>query len=150
MKQKLQNASSWTIFIFGVLAFLLGIASIIAPNFILQQLGFEVIDQASRPSFDYTLVYLLAAGMASLNMGAYYILAALNNMKRFYSWTVPFRTLTFIVFTIGTLAGIAPSRFFLVAAWELVGALATGIALFVENKKQTIPVTGLDVQKEMP
>jgi hypothetical protein len=50
-------------------------------------------------------------------------------MKQFYKWTVPFRCLTFIVFTIAVLTGLAPTRFIAVGVWELTGAIATGLAL---------------------
>ncbi len=62
------------------------------------------------------------------------MLSALNNLKKFYFWTVPFRLVTFSVFTLATLQGIAPMRFIGVALWEGFGALATGIALYIENR----------------
>jgi hypothetical protein len=65
----------------------------------------------------------------------YYMLAALNNVKQFYKWTVPFRCVTPVVFTIAVLTGLAPVRFLGVAAWELAGAIATGLALWQETKK---------------
>jgi hypothetical protein len=67
--------------------------------------------------------------MASFNIGVYYMLAALNDMKQFYKWTVPFRCLTFIVFTTVVLRGLAPARFLVIGFWELAGAIATGLAL---------------------
>ena len=67
--------------------------------------------------------------MASFNMGVYYVLAALNDVKIFYRWTVPFRVVTFAVFTTIVIAGIAPKPFLGVGVWELAGAIATGIAL---------------------
>ena len=73
--------------------------------------------------------------MASFNMGIYYVLAALNDVKAFYRWTVPFRTLTFIVFTTLVLSGVAPLKFIGVGIWELAGAIATGIAIYKENEK---------------
>ncbi len=137
MRSKLQirDASGWTIFIFGVLALLLGLAGLLRPELLLSLLGFTVIDRAARLAGDYTLVFLIASSMASFNMGAYYVLAALNNNKQFYRWTVPFRFLTPAVFTIAVLTGLAPVRFLGVAAWELTGAIATGIALWYEDKK---------------
>lgn len=142
---KIRDASGWTIFVFGVLAFLLGLMGLIRPEILLSILGFEVIDRAARAAGDYTIVFMTASSMASFNVGIYYILAALNDVKIFYRWTVPFRTLTFIVFTAVVLLGIAPQKFLGVAIWELVGALATGIALYLENKKtaqpQSVPST---------
>ena len=136
---KIRDASGWTIFVFGVLAFLLGLVGLIRPEILLSILGFEVIDRAARAAGDYTIVFMTASSMASFNVGIYYVLAALNDVKIFYRWTVPFRTLTFIVFTTVVILGIAPQKFLGVAIWELVGALATGIALYLENKKTTQP-----------
>jgi len=122
-------------FIFGVLALLLGFFGLIRPEWLLSILGFTVLDRAARVAGDYTLVFLIASSMASFNIGAYYILAALNDLKPFYRWTVPFRCVTPVVFTIAVLSGLAPVRFLGVAAWELTGAIATGLALWYENRK---------------
>jgi len=133
---KIRDASGWTMFIFGVLALLLGLVGLIRPEILLSVLGFEVVERAHRVASDYTIVFITASSMASFNMGVYYVLAALNDVKIFYRWTVPFRVVTFTVFTMVVITGIAPKPFFGVGAWELAGALATGIALSKEiNKK---------------
>ncbi len=134
-KWRIRDASGWTMFVFGVLALLLGLVGLIRPEWLLSILGFTVLDRATRVPGDYTLVFMIASSMASFNMGAYYVLAALNDVKSFYRWTVPFRCVTPTVFTIAVLTGLAPVRFLGVAAWELTGAIATGIALWQENKK---------------
>jgi hypothetical protein len=133
---KIRDASGWTIFIFGVLAFLLGLTGLIRPEILLSILGFEVVERAQRATSDYTIVFMTASSMASFNMGVYYVLAAFNDVKAFYRWTVPFRVITFLVFTTIVIAGIAPKPFFGVGAWELAGALATGIALGKERNKK--------------
>ncbi len=138
---KIRDASGWTIFVFGALAFALGLMGLIRPEILLSILGFEVIERASRAAGDYTLVFMTASSMASFNMGVYYVLAALNDVKIFYRWTVPFRTVTFVVFTAVVLLGVAPQRFLGVAIWELVGAIATGVALYYENKSAAQPVS---------
>jgi Na+-driven multidrug efflux pump len=122
-------------FIFGILALLLGLIGLIRPEILLSILGFEVVARAQRAASDYTIVFMTASSMASFNMGIYYVLAALNDVKVFYRWTVPFRAVTFTVFTAVVIAGIAPKPFFGVGAWELAGAIATGIALGKEAKK---------------
>lgn len=132
---KIRDASGWTMVIFGALALLLGLFGLIRPEILLSILGFDVLDRAARAAGDYTLVFMTASAMASFNMGVYYILAALNDLKPFYKWTVPFRTLTFIVFTAVALTGLAPIRFLGVGVWELAGAVATGIALRRDLKK---------------
>ncbi len=132
---KIRDASGWTMFIFGVLALLLGFLGLIRPELLLSMLGFTVLDRAARAAGDYTLVFMIASSMASFNIGAYYILAALNDLKPFYKWTVPFRCVTPTVFTIAVITGLAPVRFLGVAAWELSGAIATGLALWYENRQ---------------
>ena len=132
---KIRDASGWTMLIFGVLAFLLGLLGLVRPEWVLSLLGFTVLERAARTAGDYTLVFATASAMASFNMGVYYILAALNDLKAFYKWTVPFRCLTFLVFTITALTHVAPTRFILVGAWELAGAIATAITLGFDAKK---------------
>ena len=132
---KIRDASGWTMLVFGVLALLLGLLGLIRPELVLSMLGFTVLDRAARAAGDYTLVFIIASSMASFNMGAYYILAALNDVRAFYKWTVPFRCLTFIAFTIAVLTHLAPARFVAVGLWELAGAIATGIALRFDDKK---------------
>jgi len=121
-------------FIFGVLAVVLGLIGLIRPEITLSVLNFEIIERSQRASGDYSLTFLTASSMASFNMGVYYVLASLNNMKQFYQWTVPFRVVTFMVFTFAVISGIAPTGFIGVGIWELIGALATGGALLYERK----------------
>jgi hypothetical protein len=130
---KIRDAAGWTMFVFGVLAFLFGLFGLIRPELFLSILGFPVLDRTARVAGDYTLVFMIASSMASFNIGVYYILAALNDMKQFYKWTVPFRCLTFIVFTTTTLTGLAPTRFIAVGTWELLGAVTTYLALRSEK-----------------
>ena len=131
---KIKDTSGWTIFIFGTLALLLGFFGLLRPEILLSILGFDVLDRAARVAGDYILVFMTASSMASFNMGVYYILAALNDVKIFYKWTVPFRCVTFIVFTLATISGLAPTRFIAVGLWELTGAIATGLALRGDSK----------------
>src|SRR5512138_1419030 len=93
-KLTLRNASGWTMFVFGVIALLLGLLGLVRPELILSLLGFTVLDRITRAAGDYTLVFMIASSMASFNMGVYYVLAALNDLRLFYKWTVPFRCLT--------------------------------------------------------
>ncbi len=122
---RIKDASGWTMFIFGALALVLGLVGLFRPELLLSLLGFTVVDRAARAAGDYSLVFMIASSMASFNIGAYYILAALNDLKPFYKWTAIFRCVTPIVFTIAVFRGLAPTRFLGVAAWELTGAVAT-------------------------
>jgi len=135
-KPKIRDFPGWSMAIFGALAVLLGLVGLIKPEIVLTILGFEVLPRAERAATDYTIVFMVTSSMASFNMGVYYIFAALNDIKIFYRWTVSFRTLTFIVFTIVTLTGMAPMRFIGIGAWELVGAAVTGYALLRYDQQQ--------------
>src|SRR5512138_2673132 len=86
-KYWIRDTSGWTIFIFGVLALLLGPVGILRPELLLSLLGFTVLDRSTRVAGDCTLVFMIASSMASFNMGVYYILAALNDLRQFYKWT---------------------------------------------------------------
>ena len=132
---KIRDTPAWTIFVFGVLALLLGLLGLIRPELVLSVMGFHVLERAGRAAGDYTLVFVIASSMASFNMGVYYVLAALNDVKAFYGWTVPFRVVTFSVFTLTVIFGIAPTAWLGVGVWELSGAIATGLALYDEKRK---------------
>ena len=132
---KIRNPSGWTMFVFGVLAFIFGVIGLIKPEFFLTLLGFEIIERSQRLAGDYTLTFLTASSMASFNIGVYYVLAALNDLRNFYLWTVPFRAVTFTVFTILVVTGFVPTRFLGIGIWELTGGVATGLALYFERKK---------------
>jgi len=132
---KIKTASGWTMFVFGVLALLAGLLGLLRPELLLAILGFNVLERSARDISDFTLVFATASSMASFNIGVYYVLAALNDLKPFYKWTVPFRGLTFLAFTTVVLTGLAPTRFIAVGAWELAGAIATGLALRAERQK---------------
>jgi hypothetical protein len=132
---KIRDASGWTMFIFGALALLLGLIGLLNPETTLSLLGFPLLERAARATGDFTVTFLVASSMASFNMGVYYLLAVFSDFKPFYRWTVPFRGLTFTVFTIVSLTGIAPLGFLGVGIWELAGAIATGLALYAESRK---------------
>ncbi len=134
-KYQIRNLSSLSMLIFGVMASIFGTIGILSPNTMLATLGIPVVNP--RPVSDFTLAFLIASSMASFNMGAYYILAALNNMQAFFRWTVPFRCVTFMVFTLIVITGIAPANFLMLGLWELTGAVLTGLALVYEKKQVT-------------
>ena len=125
----IRSASGWTIFIFGVLALLLGLVGLAQPEATLRLLGWASVERAARAPADFTLTFITASSMAAVNMGVYYVLAARADWKPFFRWTVPFRMVTFTIFTLAVVRGLAPVGFLGVGTWELLGALATGLAL---------------------
>ncbi|WP_446217378.1 hypothetical protein [Micromonospora sp. IBHARD004] len=137
-----RSGAGWTMAVFGVLALLLGALGLIWPEVQLRLLGFEV--PATRARGDYTGTFLTASSMASFNMGVYYLLATATEWRPFYRFTVVFRLVTFTVFTIAVLSDVAPGRFFGVAAWEGLGAVATAVGLWWDARRAAPAVDGID------
>lgn len=130
-----RSLSGWTMAVFGVLAAALGLVGLVSPDATIRLMGLNPVPGASRADGDHTLLFLTASSMAAVNMGVYYVLAALADWKPFFRWTVPFRLLTCTVFTLAVLTGRAPAGFLGVGLWEGAGALVTGAALFHESRR---------------
>ncbi|MGA5101595.1 hypothetical protein ACPCAC_30025 [Streptomyces lavendulocolor] len=120
--------------VFGLLATALGVVGLVAPDALLTVMGFAPVPDARRAKGDHTLVFLTASSMAAVNMGVYYVLAALADWKAFFRWTVPFRLLTCAVFLVAVVSGRAPAGFLGVGLWEGLGAVVTGAALRYERR----------------
>lgn len=129
-----RSPSGWTMAVFGLLAALLGVVGLLAPDALLAVMGFEAVPRGRRAEGDHTEVFVTATSMAAVNMGVYYVLAALSDWKPFFRWTVPFRLLTCAVFTLAVVTGRAPAGFLGVGLWEGAGALATAAALRCEAR----------------
>ena len=68
-------------FIFGSLAFPLGLIGLIRPEIPHSALGFKVVERTQRAASDYTIVFMSASSIASFNMGVSYMFAVLNDVK---------------------------------------------------------------------
>ncbi|MGX6740535.1 hypothetical protein [Streptomyces xantholiticus] len=79
-----RSLSGWTMAVFGVLAALLGLLGLIAPDALLTAMGFDPIPDSRRTGGDHTLVFLAASSMAALNMAVYYILASPADWQPFF------------------------------------------------------------------
>ncbi|MFF6979918.1 hypothetical protein ACFZAV_19700 [Streptomyces sp. NPDC008343] len=134
MRRLPRSPSGWTMAVFGVLAAVMGAVGLVAPDALLTVMGFAPEASSRRAEGDHTLVFLTASSMAALNMGVYYVLAALSDWKAFFRWTVPFRLLTCTVFTLAVITGRAPAGFLGVGLWEGIGAVVTGAALRLEGR----------------
>ncbi|MBC9718648.1 hypothetical protein H9Y04_39595 [Streptomyces sp. TRM66268-LWL] len=121
--------------IFGLLAAVMGIVGLIAPDVLIKTMGFAAAPDGGRGEGDHTVVFLTASSMAALNMGVYYVLAAASDWTAFFRWTVPFRLLTCTVFTLAVLGDRAPAGFIGVGLWEGAGAVATFLALRADRRR---------------
>lgn len=119
------DISALTMLVFGVLITAMGMTGLMMPQVLLSILGLSEAGISSQA----TQLYVMATSQASIAMGLYYILSATNNNRIFFQWSVPLRIVNFMVFTSMVPLGIAPTAWLMVAALELAGALATGIAM---------------------
>ncbi|MFC8509327.1 hypothetical protein ACFU3J_31930 [Streptomyces sp. NPDC057411] len=136
-----RSPSGWTMAVFGVLAASLGAVGLVSPDTTIRLMGLTPLSELSEAGpaeGDHTALFLTASSMAALNMGVYYVLAALADWKPFFRWTVPFRLLTCTVFTLAVLTGRAPAGFLGVGLWEGLGAVLTGVALRYERQKARV------------
>ncbi|BBH63837.1 hypothetical protein ACTI_05220 [Actinoplanes sp. OR16] len=124
-----RTAAGWTIAVFGAMAAVFGLIGVLSPETVLTAAGFDATPPNSAR------VFATASSVASLNMGVYYLVAAATEWRPFFRFTVPFRLLTFTVFSLLVLMEVAPTAFLGVALWEAAGAIATGIALAVDTRR---------------
>ncbi len=115
--------------IFGVVIVGMGMTGLMAPQLLLRVLGISFSDT--------TRIFVMASSQASLAMGLYYILAAVHDVRAFFYWSIPLRVINFCVFTSMVIFGIAPASWLMVAALEMIGALATVLALRPQKKDRS-------------
>jgi hypothetical protein len=120
------DVAALTMLVFGTVIVGSGLTGLLAPHVLLTVLG---ISEGGHS----TQLFVMATSQASLAMGLYYILASVNEMRSFFQWSVPLRIINFIVFALMIPLGIAPTQWLMVAGLEVVGALATAIALASKN-----------------
>ncbi|MDG4773487.1 hypothetical protein [Solwaraspora sp. WMMD792] len=138
-----RSVSGWTVAVFGAMALLLGAVGLAQPDVLLVLLGFDTLPTGERAAGDYTRTFMAASSMASFNMGVYYLLAAVTDWRPFFLFSVIFRLVTTVVFTVVVVAEVAPVRFVGVAAWEGLGAVVTGVALLTERRRRVgVPSPG--------
>ena len=112
------SPSSLSIYLFGTTALIAGAGHLLSPQSALSSLE---LPASALPAVN-------GNSLAAIAMGIYYILAAWQNNRTFYTLTVPMRSLTAVVFW----AQGGPWR--LAAMWEAAGALLTGTALVWEGR----------------
>jgi hypothetical protein len=134
-------------FVFGVVAFLAGALGIISPITANKVNNFPDATDYHGPHWKLlepisrsVISLARASNMAAFNMGAYYILSSIYNIRAFFVWTVPFRCVTFSVFMYGAYTD-SHTQLATIAVMELIGAIATGVGLYVDAKSQRKKVT---------
>lgn len=119
------DISALTMLVFGVLITAMGMTGLMMPTVLVGILGLSEAGMSNQT----TQLFVMATSQASVAMGLYYILSATNNNRIFFQWSVPLRIINFAVFSSMIPLGIAPPKWLMVAGLELLGAMATGIAM---------------------
>jgi len=109
-----------SVFVFGVYLLLLGALLVLAPNVLLGLFRIAATVE----------VWIRVLGMVVLILGAYYVLAALAELRAFMRWTVPLRASVLLFFLAFVLTGLAPPVLILFALVELAGSCWTAWALW--------------------
>jgi len=120
------DMAALTMLVFGMVIVGSGLTGLLAPHILLTVLGISETGHATQ-------LFIMATSQASLAMGLYYILASVNETRSFFQWSVPLRIINFVVFAGMVLLGVAPVQWLLVAGLEVVGALATAVAIASKN-----------------
>jgi hypothetical protein len=120
------DVAALTMLVFGMVVVGSGLTGLLAPHILLTVLGISETGHATQ-------LFIMATSQASLAMGLYYILASVNETRSFFQWSVPLRIINFMVFAGMVLLGVAPTQWLLVAGLEVVGAMATAVALASKN-----------------
>ena len=120
------DVAALTMLVFGMVIVGSGLTGILAPHTLLTVLGISETGHATQ-------LFIMATSQTSLAMGLYYILASVNETRSFFQWSVPLRIINFMVFVGMVALGVAPTQWLMVAGLEVIGALATAIALASKN-----------------
>jgi hypothetical protein len=116
--------SSLSIFAFGCYMLIEGILLVTFPDFLLELL------QIPSPGN----IWVRISGFALFVLGFYYLVAALNNLRPFYIWTVFIRSLQLVFFLVLVGMGEIGWPILLNAGTEFAAGMWTLLALRMENQ----------------
>jgi hypothetical protein len=108
-----------TLFLFGLYLLVLGALLVAAPNPLLVLFRFRATSE----------VWIRVVGMLLLFLGAYDVLAARTELRRFLAWSVPLRLSVAVFFGAFVAAGLVSPMLLLFAAIDVAAAAWTWSAL---------------------
>lgn len=108
-----------SILVFGIYLVFLGITLIVVPNVLLSLFGIPATNE----------VWIRVAGVVVMILGYYYSMAARRDLTDFFKWTVYGRAPVIVFFTIFVLLDFVSPVLILFGAFDLLGAIWTGLAL---------------------
>ena len=117
MKNKSYQQSCLAMAVFGCTALLLGLVTILYPDYMIDILGLSKDDTAGLRSA------IALNGIASTNMGAYYLYMVYHKVVPFFKVTVIFRLMVTVPVILYWYFVNGQDSFLSIAAWEGLGAL---------------------------
>ncbi len=115
--------------VFGGMAFILGITTIFHPSYMVERLNLFSVDTTELRSI------IVLSGIASTNMGAYYLYMAYHRVIIFFKITIVFRLLITVPVLVYWCVIQDQDALLLIALWEGFGALWVLLALIYDNNR---------------
>ncbi len=113
------SKAAFTIKVFGVYLFGLGVFLVLLPNLLLSLFAFPATNE----------VWIRVLGVVVINVGVYYWYAAVSEAKRFFVASVYARAFVLLAFTAFALLDFAKPMLIAFGAVDALGALWTYLAL---------------------
>lgn len=113
------SAPARSILVFGIYLYMVGLALMIAPNFLMKTFGMPETGE----------VWIRIVGMLAFCLGYYYHRVAIGNMRAFFKHTVPTRLFAAMAFTSFALLGYGPMMLIAFGAIDFAGAIWTWTSL---------------------
>ncbi|MBL4650543.1 MAG: hypothetical protein JKY03_12500 [Aureispira sp.] len=121
--------SCFAMAVFGCTAFILGLVTILYPSYMINALNLSESDTAGLRST------IALNGIASTNMGAYYLYMVYHKVVPFFKATVIFRLLVTVPVILYWYFVHGQDSFLSIALWEAVGALWVFGALWYDTRR---------------
>lgn len=116
--------------VFGATAFVLGIVTIVYPDYLINTLGLSEHDTTALRAM------ITLNGVAATNMGAYYMYMVYHKVVPFFKITVVFRLLITVPVVLYWYITYNQDSFLSIALWEGIGALWVLAALKYDTNHQ--------------
>lgn len=114
--------------VFGGMAFILGLITIISPTYLINNLDLSASDNAGLRAT------IALNGVAATNMGAYYLYMVYHKVVPFFRITVVFRLLITVPVILYWYFAHGQEAFLSVALWEGIGAFWVFGALWYDER----------------
>ena len=118
------SKSAWSLFVFSIYLFVLGVIFIVIPNVLLSLFTFPETNE----------VWIRVVGVLVFILGYYYFQASKSEIKKFFQWTVYARTAVLIFFIVFVLLDFAPPILIMFGFIDAVAALWTQLSLRSEKQ----------------